>query len=86
MRQGFTLLWMGWQWDVPAGRMRMDIPIATENGQPITGLVRGNFIPGANATDARQSPIAITRRIRSSIPTAAEHVMTCARCRPTRRR
>ncbi|HUU33817.1 MAG TPA: alpha/beta hydrolase domain-containing protein [Vicinamibacterales bacterium] len=52
MRQGFTLLWMGWQWDVPAGRMRMAIPIATDNGQPITGLVRGNFIPGANATSA----------------------------------
>ncbi|MGE0816015.1 MAG: alpha/beta hydrolase domain-containing protein [Vicinamibacterales bacterium] len=53
MAQGFTLLWMGWQWDVPEGRMRMDIPIATEGGQPITGLVRGNFIPGANATTAR---------------------------------
>ena len=52
MRQGFTLLWMGWQWDVPAGRMRMDIPIATNNGQTITGLVRGNFIPGANAATA----------------------------------
>ena len=52
MNQGFSLLWMGWQWDVPEGRMRMDIPIATNNGQPITGLVRGNFIPGANATTA----------------------------------
>lgn len=52
MRQGFTLLWMGWQWDVPEGRMRMDIPIATENGRPITGVVRGNFIPGANASEA----------------------------------
>ena len=52
MQQGFTLLWMGWQWDVPEGRMRMDIPIATINGTPITGWVRGNFIPGANATSA----------------------------------
>jgi hypothetical protein len=52
MRQGFTLLWMGWQWDVPEGRMRMEIPIATENGRTITGWVRGNFIPGANATSA----------------------------------
>ena len=45
MEQGFTLLWMGWQWDVPQGRMRMEMPIPTEDGQPITGLVRGNFIP-----------------------------------------
>ncbi len=52
MQHGFTLLWMGWQWDVPAGRMRMAIPIATDRGRPITGLVRGNFIPGANATSA----------------------------------
>lgn len=52
MDQGFTLLWMGWQWDVPAGRMRMAIPIATDGGRPITGLVRGNFIPGAGATTA----------------------------------
>jgi len=46
MRQGFALLWMGWQWDVPdrPGVMRMDMPIATDHGRPITGLVRGNFI------------------------------------------
>lgn len=52
MAQGFTFAWMGWQWDVPAGRMRMAIPIATDQGRPITGLVRGNIIPGANATTA----------------------------------
>src|SRR5207245_3648324 len=49
MRQGFTLLWMGWQWDVPerAGTMRMEMPIATENGRRITGIVRGNCILNA---------------------------------------
>jgi hypothetical protein len=54
MRQGFTLLWMGWQWDVPQrpGVMRMDMPIATDNGKPITGLVRGNFIPNERSTTA----------------------------------
>jgi Alpha/beta hydrolase domain len=49
MDQGFTLLWMGWQWDVPDGRMRMDMPIPTEDGRQITGLVRGNFIPDVRA-------------------------------------
>jgi hypothetical protein len=44
MEQGYSILWMGWQWDVPEGRMRMNLPIATENGTPIQGLVRGNFI------------------------------------------
>ena len=54
MNQGFTLLWMGWQWDVPvrAGIMRMEMPIATEHGTPITGLVRGNFILNERAATA----------------------------------
>src|SRR5438093_1208288 len=54
MRQGFTLLWMGWQWDVPVrpGTMRMDMPIATENGRRVTGLVRGNFILSERAPTA----------------------------------
>ena len=45
MQQGYALLWMGWQWDVPEGRMRMDMPMATDHGAPIIGLVRGNFVP-----------------------------------------
>ena len=45
MSRGWTLLWMGWQWDVPPGQMRMDMPIATEHGNKITGLVRANFVP-----------------------------------------
>src|SRR5262249_14279779 len=54
MRQGFTLLWMGWQWDVPErpGILRMEMPIATENGNRITGLVRGNFILNERAAAA----------------------------------
>src|SRR5262249_24257626 len=55
MRQGFTLLWMGWQWDVPerAGVMRMEMPIAREaDGRRITGLVRGNFILNERAATA----------------------------------
>jgi hypothetical protein len=63
MRQGFTLLWMGWQWDVPEGRMRMEIPIATNNGEPITGWVRGNFIPGANATSALIATVSRRRSV-----------------------
>jgi hypothetical protein len=75
MEQGFTLLWMGWQWDVPDGRMRMDMPIATENGRPITGLVRGNFIP-----DERAGPQPLGDRGHKTYPVldpaSAENVMT----------
>jgi len=52
MNQGYTLLWMGWQWDVPDGQMRMDMPIATDHGAAITGLVRGNFILNARSATA----------------------------------
>lgn len=54
MIQGFTLVWMGWQWDVPQrpGVMRMEMPIASDNGKPITGLVRGNFILNERAPTA----------------------------------
>ncbi len=48
MRRGFTLLWLGWQWDVPDDdplRMRMHPPVATHpDGSPIRGLVRADFV------------------------------------------
>ena len=52
-RHGFTLLWVGWQWDTPEveGRMRMYPPIATDNGNPIRGLVRADFVPRERETD-----------------------------------
>jgi len=42
---GYTLVWVGWQWDVPQkpGNMRLYAPIATEHGKPITGLLRSDF-------------------------------------------
>jgi Alpha/beta hydrolase domain len=46
LRQGFTLLWVGWQFDVPQrpGLVRVYAPTATENGRPIRGLVRSDFV------------------------------------------
>lgn len=47
MDEGYTLVWVGWQWDVAPGdgRLKLDTPIATENGKPIRGLVRSEFTP-----------------------------------------
>ncbi len=47
MDRGFTLVWLGWQFDVPQkpDLMRVHAPIATDNGKPITGLIRSEFIP-----------------------------------------
>jgi hypothetical protein len=77
MRQGFTLLWMGWQWDVPQrpGVMRMEMPIATDGGRRITGLVRGNFILNARAKTAS---VADRNHLAYAAldPNSAENVMT----------
>lgn len=46
LNEGFTLLWLGWQFDVPEvpGRIRLTAPVATKHGKPIQGLVRGDFV------------------------------------------
>src|SRR5207244_4546213 len=77
MRQGFSLPWVGWQWDVPLrpGVMRMEMPVATENGRRITGLVRGNFILNERAQTA---PLADRNHQAYPVldPNAAENEMT----------
>src|SRR6266571_1483678 len=46
MNQGFTLLWVGWQFDPPmrSGLVRVYPPLAMDNGRPIRGLVRSDFV------------------------------------------
>ena len=53
LHEGFTLLWLGWQWDTPdvEGRMRMYVPYASKDGEPIRGLVRSDFVPLQHETD-----------------------------------
>ena len=54
MRNGFTLVWIGWQSDVPRreGMMRLDAPVATENGKVIQGWVRSDFVFNSKVFDA----------------------------------
>src|SRR5687767_1004002 len=55
LENGFTLLWVGWQFDVPVreGLVRVFAPIAKEaDGRSITGLVRSDFVLNARATEA----------------------------------
>ena len=53
LAHGFTLLWVGWQFDVPLrdGLVRVFPPVATDNGAPITGLVRSEVIVSEVAYD-----------------------------------
>lgn len=77
MRKGFTLVWVGWQWDTPEveGRMRMFPPIAIENGRAIRGLVRSDFVPRERESD---HSLADRNHIAYPVadPDAAENVLT----------
>ncbi|MEO7799604.1 MAG: alpha/beta hydrolase domain-containing protein [Opitutaceae bacterium] len=52
LREGFTMVTVGWEFDVPktAGMMRIELPVATEGGVPIKGVVHAPFILDAPAT------------------------------------
>jgi len=47
LKQGFTIICIGWEFDVRArdGVIRIDVPVATDNGAPITGIIRAPFTP-----------------------------------------
>lgn len=51
MRQGFTLVWVGWEFDVADG-VKLYAPVATDNGNPITGWVRSDFVFNSKVYDS----------------------------------
>jgi hypothetical protein len=54
-RQGYTIVWFGWQADVAAGanRMTMKVPVARNaDGSPITGIVRSELTTAAQTIPA----------------------------------
>jgi Alpha/beta hydrolase domain len=48
-RRGYSFVWGAWQGDLLPGdgRVTMNLPVATDNGKPITGPVRQEFTPVA---------------------------------------
>ena len=59
LRLGLTLIWVGWQFDVPTppGVLRLDAPVATDGGRPIDGLVRCDW-----TVDERTSSLPLGHR------------------------
>ena len=54
MRQGYTIAWVGWQFDMSEqpGRLRLSAPVAHEaDGKEIHGLVRSDFTPAEKRED-----------------------------------
>jgi hypothetical protein len=53
MEKGLTILWVGWQWDVPRneGNLRLRVPTARHaDGSPIFGRVRSDWVPDDSTT------------------------------------
>ena len=59
LERGFTLVWLGWQFDVPQreGLMRLYAPVARDGDKPITGLVRSELV-----LDRRQTSYSLADR------------------------
>ncbi|HVZ07584.1 alpha/beta hydrolase domain-containing protein [Rhodopila sp.] len=52
MRRGYAVAWLAWEGDIMPGdgRVVLDVPVATDNGAPITGRVRTEIIVDAPGT------------------------------------
>ena len=52
LEQGFTLAWVGWEFDLPPSPtlLRLYAPVATSKGKAITGLVRSEWEGNQRAT------------------------------------
>src|SRR4029450_1277406 len=48
MRQGYTIVWSGWDPDAPRANMGLGLtaPVATNKGEPITKTIREEFVSG----------------------------------------
>jgi len=82
MRRGYTIAWLGWQGDLLPGdgRMLLKVPVATDQGKPITGIARTEFIAVEPGTKVFPLSSLISTR---SNPTASLDTRTA---RLTRRR
>jgi len=46
LAQGFTLVWLGWEFDVPnePGMLRANLPVATSLGKTISGMIHSEWV------------------------------------------
>ena len=60
MRQGYSLLWSAWNWDVRAGdsRLQIELPIATESGQIIRQRIAAEIVNSYGLTAPASMPLA----------------------------
>ena len=71
LQQGFTLAWVGWQWDVPAAKPLRLHPAKLKDPHA-RGLVRAEFVPDRDAPsmplgDRDHEPIALAEALRLAV-------------------
>jgi hypothetical protein len=61
MRFGYTIVWVGWEFDVAQrpNAMRIQVPIATDRGKPITGVVSAQWTANTAAKEFVVSDLAM---------------------------
>ena len=76
-REGLTLIWVGWQWDVPerGGLVRLHVPFARGPDGPISGLVRADWTVD-EAVDVLDLAHRGHRAYPASDPTDSANVLT----------
>ena len=69
MDQGYTLAWLGWEWDIPAEPktlLHLSAPHFRPDALPAAGLVRSEFVPDRTVTsmplgDRVMDPVAVSK-------------------------
>ncbi|MEP7322191.1 MAG: alpha/beta hydrolase domain-containing protein [Saprospiraceae bacterium] len=53
MKQGYTLVWLGWEWDIPNqyNLLRLEVPVLkNKDSTPVTGMVRSDWVVDQSTT------------------------------------
>ena len=80
-KEGFTLVWLGWEWDLPQsskGSLHFEAPRFRPDALPAKGLVRAEFVTDKTVTrmplaDRSMQPIAVARALAMYVRDRADH-------------
>jgi hypothetical protein len=79
MEQGYTLVWLAWEWDIPASdnRLHFSAPHLRPDALPAAGLVRSEFVPDKAVTsmglsDRTQDPVQVAKPVALYVRDAAD--------------
>ena len=80
LEQGYTLVWLGWEWDIPQtakASLHFSAPHFREDALPAAGMVRSEFVTYKTVTsmglaDRTQVPVAVSKPVALYVRDAAD--------------